>query len=903
MKTGSSLSSNNEVKNSASIYSSSQETSSIYSIVTNNQLSILVASKSVLKKTKYNESEILEMNFVDLFEPQTSDKLKSLIFHLNKNDEVRLAFPWLDKNGVYIPVELFVKCFLSGNQKQYIISGGNYAEKATNDILERSDVLLFLWRNEPHWPVEFISNNIRSVLQYEPSEIINSSFYYSEIVHPEDVTRVKAEVELACVNGKTSFSHKPYRVLDKNKTIHWVTVHTNIRRNKKNEIVSFEGLIIDITDKKKAELLAEKAEKRFTAMINNISDSVFMTDDLGNLIDCNDQAYQELGYEREELLKLHITDINAGETDEHFTTAKGVLDNVSDKYEFPTVHLSKDRKKIPVEVSVSAFEYENKPFFLSVTRNLEERRQHEIAARESEIRLQKVQETAHIGSWYIDILTDKLTWTDEAYRIFGLSERKDLTNQDFFSIVHPGDTDMVKRKWSQALSGNQYDIEFRIVTDGRIKWVHQIADIEYDKHNNAISATGMSHDITESKNTELSLKTQKDEYAALAEEYQIQNQDLQKSKQKAEENDRLKSSFLANMSHEIRTPMNGILGFSQLLSTPDIDDEQRDKFIKIISDSGNQLLNIVNDILDISKLETGQAKVFLHKTDLNQVLSTVYSEFKMRADLKKNIFVNKSDKGNSHPFYIQTDEVKLKQILNNLVSNAIKFTEEGLVEFGYSREEDEISFFVKDTGIGIPENKFDFIFERFHQADITISKQFGGTGLGLAIAKANTELLGGKIWIESKVDLGSSFCFTIKNNAFIKNDDNLPKQQTKALAHDWSAYTILITEDEEVNFILLKEILIETGVTIIHAENGRKAVELATKNPDLILMDIKLPDINGYEAVKRIRKFAPTVPIIAQTAFAMAGDAKKASDAGCDDYIAKPVKAAKLFKIISKFLG
>ena len=376
---------------------------------------------------------------------------------------------------------------------------------------------------------------------------------------------------------------------------------------------------------------------------------------------------------------------------------------------------------------------------------------------------------------------------------------------------------------------------------------------------------------------------------------------LLKAKEKAEESDNLKTEFLNNMSHEIRTPMNGILGFSEMLSNDDLTDKRRQSYVKIIQNSGNQLLQVINDILEISELGTKQVKVINEAVCLNELLLELFSVFDIKAKENKTpLYLKKqlSDKEST----VLTDKNKLYKVLINLLENAIKFTNVGQVEFGYLLKNNEIEIFVKDSGIGINQNKHKSIFERFSQVEKDLSKKTGGLGLGLSIAKENTELLGGTILLESEEGKGSTFFITIPYVPVFKRDSiNVIKTSEQ------HQYTILIVEDEEVNYLLLETLMkdiMEIDCNLIHAKNGEEAVDVCKemKNIDLVLMDLKMPLMNGFEAAKLIKEFKPNLPIIAQTAYSTIEDKGKAIDAGCDDFISKPIIKDSLNKLINKYL-
>ena len=378
-------------------------------------------------------------------------------------------------------------------------------------------------------------------------------------------------------------------------------------------------------------------------------------------------------------------------------------------------------------------------------------------------------------------------------------------------------------------------------------------------------------------------------------------QELIIAKDKAEESDRLKSAFLTNMSHEIRTPMNGILGFSNLLKEPGLSGDRQQEYIKIIEKSGQRMLNIINDIIDISKIESGLMKVELNESNINEQIEYIYTFFKPEAEAKRISLIIKNELPASEAI-INTDREKLYAILTNIVKNAIKHTNAGSIEIGYNKKGVFIEFYVKDTGIGIPEDRREAVFERFIQADITNVMARQGAGLGLSISKAFVESLGGKIWLESKEGVGTTFYF---NLPYINNKNSLISKEENGVIDNVlqnQKLKILIAEDDEVSESLLSITLKSLSSEIIYAKTGVEAFEKFKNNMDvdLILMDIQMPEMNGYNATKIIRELNKDVIIIAQTAFGLYGDEEKALEVGCNDYIAKPINKNKLLDIIQK---
>ncbi len=374
--------------------------------------------------------------------------------------------------------------------------------------------------------------------------------------------------------------------------------------------------------------------------------------------------------------------------------------------------------------------------------------------------------------------------------------------------------------------------------------------------------------------------------------------ELKIAKEKAEESDRLKTQFLLNMSHEIKTPMNAINGFSNMLNNPDLSDEKRKSFTSIIINSSNQLQLIVENILTISALETKVEKTTIQPVCINSLIVELLAIYKTQA-FNQNISLYPKQELTDNQSEIFTDRTKITQILTNLITNALKFTHEGYVEFGYNLKNNELEFYVRDTGIGIKPEMQEQIFERFIQVETGLTRRYGGNGLGLSISKGFVELLDGKFWLQSELDKGSTFYFTIPYKPVHEVD------KTNSTKLNTNVTTVLVAEDEEYNYLYIEELLIDMDLKLIHAKDGKEAVEICKANTDinLILMDIKMPILDGHTATNQIREFRPELVIIGQSAYTLEQYIEKYCENPFDDYITKPINEDELKQKLMKYIA
>ena len=659
-------------------------------------------------------------------------------------------------------------------------------------------------------------------------------------------------------------------------------------------------------EKQRAEEDLKISEEKFSVAFKTSPYAIVITQpESGRFIEVNDAFFTMTGFTHEELennssiemgLWVDIEDRNRVVKELY-----GGRDMIRQEFKFK----KKNGEIIIGLFSAHLIHIKNRTYILASINDITESKRADEALRKSEMQLSTALDIAHLGPWEYDVIKDEFTFNDHFYKLFRENAEQvggyKMSSSEYIRrFVHPDDIAAVSQEIEKVIESDDPNycraMEHRIIYgDGEIGYISvKILTIK-DSSGQMIRTYGVNQDITYLKNKE---------------------QELIIARQHAEESDKLKTAFLQNMSHEIRTPLNGIIGYSNLLKNENLSKEEINEFTYIIQQSGNRLIEIVNNVLYISKIQTGQFKIDNKPILINSIFSDLLSFFSQSAKTK-NIILNYHNLDDKNRM-LYSDKEMLYQILTNLINNAIKFTKSGSIDFGYEindkpseglkpsegcANEDTILFYVKDTGIGIPTELYDEIFKRFIQIESTLSRGYEGAGLGLAICKGLVELLEGKIWIESEINKGTTFFFTLPytfvalaSESCINNSDGQVKR-----THG----KILIAEDDLISYKYLNRLLVDSNITVLHAENGEQAVELVrnTSDIDLILMDIRMPRMDGIEATKRIKLIRPDLPIIAQTAYAFTEERDKILSIGCDGYLSKPIDIKNLVKMINKYLS
>ncbi len=780
--------------------------------------------------------------------------------------------------------------------------------KTMSRLLKNLPGIAYRCRYDRNWTMDFISQGCIKMTGYPDVDFYENRISWGNLIKKEDRNYVYSEITKSIGNNQ-SFQFE-YRIRNRNGRVKWVWEKGIAVLDKDSNVIVLEGFITDVTERKATEDALTESMQSYRELIDGMNETIWIIDLEGNIVDINKTAIEMLGYTREELLSIGLTGIDSTLDEQNIAelVRKAPTEDIQI---FETTHKSKSGKKIPVEIYSSIIAYHGRKSILAIARDISRRKHYEA--------IQQILFEIAKTSAYTDDLNNLISSLYD--RFLEIFEAEDLCVALFDNstgmLKEAGGKNHLRREWNvdNSFPGLVYRsgqlLVFSREDQLRLKDKFEIsardlpllwAGVPLHENGNVMGVVIIwsNRETPYDESTKRLLETIAHEISVVIQR-QKNIHDLIAAKNKAEESDRLKTAFLANISHEIRTPMNGILGFLDLLRLPDLDDARKEKFIELVNVSGQRLLETINKIIETAKLEAGQVEVNNSIVNIDEIMLFHFDFFqqqaiakKLRFDLKPGYTENKS---------IWTDHFKLNAILTNLLNNAFKFTTQGYIEFGYYQENSRIVFYVKDTGIGIPADKIDFVFERFVQADTNVTRPYEGSGLGLSIVKAYLTLLNGEIHVESEVGKGSTFFFSIPLVSSKKSHTNSDDIRKEIKQHH-TKHKILVAEDDPVSVEYMKTILNGGNFHLLFAGNGQDAVSMVSRDLEisLILMDIKMPEMNGLDAAMKIREFNKTVPIIAQSAHAFSNDKIRALEAGCNDYISKPVNRTVLLEVIHKFL-
>lgn len=809
-------------------------------------------------------------------------------------------------------------------KRQQIESELKERERTYYQLISNLPGFVYRCANDRDWTMSYISEKCKDITGYSPEDFIdNNLIAFNDIIHPDYQEKVWNDYQKV-LEERTVYEGE-YVIITAEGKEKWVWERGSGKYDNEGNLQFIEGFIMDITDR----VLAEQDKKRFldeTIKSKQVMETLY--EGAKNILECADfNSASNVLVD----LALKMTGASAGYialTNEDQTENVIIVSKSSDLDCLVDTSLPMPIRGLRGEVYKSnKVQYENDFMNSPLVKYLPEghiyirnilfapiiikgknvgilglaNKTEDFDQDDARISLSignlaalslsnwltfdALQESQEIYNSFINTHNDFIFVKDDQFRyiivndslakFFGKSKENILYKTDF-ELMAPEYAEQCKQTDLKALELNDYYTSIEEIEDS----IYESTKFPLKLRDNKIGIGGIIKDITQRK---------------LAEE------ELIKAKQKAEESDKLKSAFLANMSHEIRTPLNGIIGFTEILNDNSLSKEERTNFITTIKKSSYRLMNIVNDVISMSKIETGQIQAHLSTFSINYLISDLYNTFEQNA-LEQNLKLMLDIEFDLEKSFIISYEQKLFQIYSNLISNAIKYTSKGSITFGYKQQGDQLLCFVKDTGIGISKENQEVIFERFRQGEFTTKRKYEGAGLGLAIANGYVKLLGGKIWVESEKGVGSAFYFTIP---LVLSNPIPDQEQKKVLGINETEKTILVAEDEETNYQYVEYIIKKnTNLKIIRAADGVETLIKFRAHPEisLILLDIKMPFKGGYEVFHEIRKENKSIPIIAVTAYAMNEDREKALKVGFNEYLSKPFESQALLELIDKYI-
>jgi PAS domain S-box-containing protein len=846
-----------------------------------------------------------------LTEYERDEVLGKSVFQLYYNPEDRkILLDALERDGALKDYELRMKTksgatkFVSINARLIsdINSGAKKINGAIRDITERKLAEAELSASEKRfklvaesagewiWEVDakglytYASPVVEKILGYTPEELIGEKHFY-DLFYSANAEETKNLV-------MTHFAEKkPMKELisqnvHKNGTLVWLSTSGSPILDEDGELIGYHGVDTNITERKHAQEALKESEYFFKESQKAAFIGSYKTDFIEGRWESSEVLDQIFGIGKDYNRSIQGW-LDIVHPEERDMMSRYLMEEVIGKgkpfnKEYRIIRINDGQVRWVLGQGISDLDDKGNVLSLIGTiQDITERRLDEYKIRKLNYAVEATNEVV--------FMTDKdgvFTFVNPAFTAVYGYHSDDVIGKVTPRILKSGQMSdsYYDYFWHELLNKRVVQGQFINKTlDGEKIHIEGSANAIIDETGEVIGFIAIQKDITQRKQIE---------------------KELVAAKENAEVSDRLKSAFLSNMSHEIRTPMNGILGFAELLQDSELTTEELHEYVQAIRVSGERMLNTINSIIDLSKIESGLIKLDIIETNINEAIELIYKFFKLEAEHKglDLIFETGLPSGQA---VVKTDYEKVYGVLTNLVKNAIKFTDTGSIKYGYNKKGEYLEFFVEDTGKGIQQSHRKIIFERFRQGSESYNRGYEGSGLGLSICKSYVEMLGGKIWFESKEGMGSKFYFTIPYHAVLKEKTEL----VEYIIDEQKDYNtiknlkILVVEDDELSYMLLTKSLQKFSGEILHAVTGEEAVVECKNNPsiDLILMDIQMPVMNGYEATRQIRQFNKSVVIIAQTAYGLSGDSKKSMAAGCNEYISKPINKDKLLELVQKY--
>jgi two-component system, sensor histidine kinase and response regulator len=868
------------------------------------------------------EAEEMKGRFIgDWHVPEAKDAVLKAVDEVMEKGHSSMEASLVAKDGHLVPFVLTGVRFEAQGRRFLMGIGIDIAErKRVEEALRESEERLSMalaMGNAGIWEWNLKSNEVHfdarfhAILGYEPGELPTTLQEWLLYHHPDDAPSMLSRAN-AYFRGDTPVYESEHRIRTKAGTWMWVVAVgqvVNLATTGGKE--RFIGLAMNINDRKHAEEVLQREKVLSESIINSLPGIFYLFDERGQFLRWNKNFEQVTGYSTEEIPQIPPLGLFAGSDKERIgqqiqiAFAQGAGHAEADL-------MTKSGKWIPYYFTGLRVVLNGQPFVIGVGLDTTERKRAEESLRESERKLREAQTMSHLGYWQWDVKTGTVEWSDEVFKIFNLDPKTFTPQIDSILALSPWPEDHnrgkeLMQRVIDTHEGGEYEQKF-LRPDGSIGYYHSTYRGKYDDAGNLIFIVGTVLDITERKRTEEELRKYREHLEELVQqrtaELVLARDQAQAAEAQAEAANRAKSVFLASMSHELRTPLNAVLGFSQLMQTEPTLNESQKESLDIINRSGTHLLGLINDVLEMSRIESGRVAREETNFDLWCTLDTIKEMVWARAKAKGLRFI--LDRDSTLPRYIRADERKLKQVIINLVGNAVKFTHHGEITLR-ARPEDGgkvLRFEVEDTGPGIDTKLIPTLFDPFVQG----GPNREGVGLGLFISQKLVELTGGRITVRSEPGKGSLFSFDLHCES-VAATEIAPKsihRRVGRLAPGQTPPRVLVAEDTPESRLLMIKTLQSTGFEVLEAENGMEAVQLfEERQPDLVLMDMRMPVMDGYEAIQRIRssRQGKTTPIIAVTASAFEEDRQKILALGADNFVSKPMRADELFEKIRLLLG
>ncbi|MDT8394014.1 MAG: PAS domain S-box protein [Bacteroidales bacterium] len=845
-------------------------------------LKFLEVNNAAVKKYGYSNEEFLSMTIKDIRPEEDIDNLMKNIHAVGQGLDEAGVWRHCKKDGSMIYVEITSHTINFENRKAELVLANDITRRIqTEKVLEYQRLLISDMGKVAKiggWEFDAISGKgtwteetarIHDVDPDDETNVEKGISFYKPASHRKIEKAIKEAIELG-IPYNIELGMVSAKGIEK-----WVqTIGRPIEENGK--VVRVRGSFQDITERKMAEEALIESEQKFRNLFQDHAAVKLIIDpENGKIVEANKAAAEFYGWSIEDLQKMNIAQINVlppSQLKKEIEKARSL-----NKIQFEFKHRKADGKLVDVEVFSSSINIEGKQFLHSIIHDISEKKK----AEEKIHLLSKAIESSSVSV----VITDSMGDINYVNQFF--TELTGYTREEVYGnnprVLRSGHQpeEFYKNLWKTILSGSDWQGEIlNKKKNGELFWAKAFISPITNSLGKISHFISIEEDITERKRM---------------------LDDLVAAKEKAEKSDKLKTAFLNNISHEIKTPLNGILGFGQFLADPGLSADKRAEMLVLVQRSANRLMNTVTDYMDMAMLFSGTMEARKKEFVLNSLFEDIIKNTKQLC-AEKNIDFKVEIPRGSDGLTINSDPEFIRRIMDNLLDNALKFTMQGGITCGYRIKPGFVGFFVQDTGKGIDEDNKKLIFDMFTQEDLSLTRGYEGSGLGLSLAKGMVRLLGGNITVSSEKSKGSTFTFSVPIGSNITSEP----MSTYATTRDTGIKKplILVAEDDDLNFRYIESVLKLENYNYLHAKNGSEAVDYCKKNPEisLVLMDIKMPFMNGFDASRQIRDFRPKLPIIATTAYAQTGDEHRILAAGCTDYLAKPIKKDDLLAAINKYI-